>query len=128
MFDGLQAVLDTYEIDIPLLPNWIPEGYEEADVRTFDTPKQRQFTAKYQNAENTIKIWIENHLGSDPLQIEQSDTAVEVYLHNGIEYFIFEDNEQHRAAWLRDSFICYISGPLSVEELKMMIDSIEEGQ
>ena len=45
-----------------------------------------------------------------------------------IEYFIFEDNEQHRAAWLRDSFICYISGPLSVEELKMMIDSIEEGQ
>lgn len=127
VFDGLQGALDMYEIDTPLIPNWIPEGYEETDVRTFDTPKQRQFSAKYQCGDDVIKIWIENHLGSDPLQIEQSDSAVEVYEHAGIEYFIIKDNGQYRAAWIRDSFMCYISGPLSVEEIKTMINSIEKG-
>ena len=127
VFEGLQAVLDNYEIETALLPNWIPDGYEEDDVRTFDTPKQRQFSAKYQNGDLTIKIWIADYLDGYPSQIEQSETAVEVYEKANVKYYIFQDNDQLRAAWVIDSFECYISGPLSVEELKQMINSIEKG-
>ena len=127
IFVGLQSAIDDYDIDIPLVPNWIPEGYTEIDVRTFDTPKQRQFSAKYKNESGTIKIWIADYLDSDPTQIEQSDSALEVYECAGVKYYIIEDNEQLRAAWIRDSFECYISGPLSIDELKKMIESIEKG-
>ena len=127
VFIGLQAALDDYDITTPLVPNWIPDGYVEETIRTQDTPKQRQFIAKYQDGEKVIKVWITDYLEGYPSQIEQSNTAVEVYEHGGVSYYIIEDNEQMRAAWVVDSFECYISGPVSVEELKMMIDSIEKG-
>lgn len=127
IFNGLNAALETYEVNIPLVPSWIPEGYEEDSVKTFDTPKQRQFFGKYRCGENIIKVWIEDYLDSEPLQIEQSETTVEIYEHAGIKYYIFRDNDQYRAAWVRDSYACYISGPISVDEIKQMIDSIEKG-
>ena len=127
VFSGLKAALETYEVDVALIPSWIPEGYEETDVRTFDTPKQRQFSAKYKSSDRVIKIWIADYLGEHPSQIEQSETAVEVYECGGVKYYLFEDVDQIRAAWIRDSFECYISGHLSIDEMKQMIDSIEKG-
>ena len=127
VFEGLQAALDTYEINVPLIPSWIPEGYEETDIRTFDTPKQRQFSAKYQRGDYIIKVWIADYLDAYPSQIEQSGAVVEVYESNGIKYYLVENEDQLRAAWVVDSFECYISGPLSIDELKQMIDSIGKG-
>ena len=127
VFNGLQSALNDYDIDTLLVPTWIPEGYTEKDVKLLDTPKQRQITAKYKNGESVIKIWIADYLDGYPSQIEQSDDVVEVYEKNGIKYYIFEDNEQIRAAWVVNSFECYISGSISIDEIKQMIDSIEKG-
>ena len=126
VFSGLRSALETYEVTARLVPTWIPDGYEEASVRTFDTPRQRQFFGNYQSGENTIKIWICDYLDAEPTQIEQSDGIIEVYEANGIEYYIIENNGELRAAWVKDSFECYILGHLSVGELKNMIDSIEK--
>ncbi len=127
VFLELQTALDDYDISIPLVPNWIPEGYEAGKVRTQDTPKQRQFVAKYQCDNSEIVIWITDYLDGYPSQIEQSDSVVEVYEVAGVKYYIIKNNDQLRAAWVVDSFECYISGPLSIDELKQMIDSIEKG-
>lgn len=127
IFNELQAALDDYEIEVLLVPTWIPDGYEAGEVRTLDTPVQRTFVATYLNGEDMLKIWIADYLASDPDQIEQSGDVIEVYEVNGIDYYIISDNDQLRAAWINESFECYISGPLSVEELKVMIDSIEKG-
>jgi len=126
-YAGLQAALGEFDIVEPLVPSWIPSGYTEVSVRTFDTPKQKQFIAMYQNGEAEIKIWIENYLDGYPMQIEQNETTVEVYEVNGIKYYIFADVDTLQAAWVRDSYSCYISGPLSLSEIKQIIDSIEKG-
>jgi len=127
VYAGLQAVLDDFNVTTPLVPNWIPEGYTEKTVKTFDTPKQRQFVAKYINGEKEIKVWIEDYLDSDPVQIEQDETVVEVYEAKGIKYYIFTDIDSLQVAWVRDNYACYISGPLSLSEIKQIIDSIEKG-
>lgn len=126
-YAGLEAALNEFDVTAPLVPSWIPEGYVEADVRTFDTPKQRQFTAIYQCDDKVIKIWIENYLDSSPLQIEQDESVVEVYENGGIKYYIFSDTDSLQAAWVYENFSCYISGPLSLSEIKQIIDSIEKG-
>ena len=126
-YAGLQAALDEFDIRSEVVPTWIPDGYVETDVRTFDTPKQRQFSAKYENGNNIIKIWVADYLEAYPSQIEQSESTVEIYESNGIKYHLIVDNDQLRAAWIIDSLECYISGPLSVEEMKQVIDSIEKG-
>ena len=127
VYSGLQKALDEFDITVALVPRWIPEGYIESDIRTFDTPKQKQFIAKYQNGEAILKIWIADYLDSYPSQIEQSGKVLEVYESNGVKYYIVENEDQLRAAWVVDSYECYISGSLSIDELKHMIDSIEKG-
>ena len=127
VFDGLKAYLVAYDIDAMIVPNWIPAGYTEADIKIIDTPKQRQIMAKYQLDENVITLWITDYLDGYPSQIEQSNSVIEVYESSGVKYYLIENNDQLRAAWVVDSFECYISGPLSIEELKQMIDSISKG-
>lgn len=126
-YAGLQVMLEHHNISESVVPSWIPDGYEEVDVQTFETPKQRQFVSLYQCDDNVIKLWIADYLDGSPVQIEQSDSTVEVYEASGVKYYIFLDNEQLRAAWIKDSFECYITGPVSIEDIKKMIDSIEEG-
>lgn len=127
VFEGLKSSLETYEIDANLVPSWIPEGYVEDTVRTQDTPKQRQFVAKYKRDDQVIKVWITDYLDGHPSQLEQSDDVIDVYESYGVKYYIIKNNEELRAAWVKDSFECYIIGPLSIEEIKQMIDSIEKG-
>ena len=126
-YSELRAVLEEYHISVDLVPSWLPDGYVESDVRVIETPKQRQFIAQYQCGDSIIKIWIADYLDSDPAQIEQSGSNVEVYESGDVKYYLFNDIDQLRAAWITDSFECCITGPISIEELKTMIDSIEKG-
>ena len=126
-YSALQEALDELNIHTALVPVWLPDGYEEVDIKTYETPSQRQFVAKYQNGENSIRIRITDYLDTHPVQIEQSDSLIEIYPSNGVDYYIFDNYDQLKAVWITDSYECYISGPISIEEIKEMIDSIKKG-
>ena len=123
--DSLQELLDDYKVSVALVPTWIPDGYTEVNAKTEETPKQRRFAAVYQSGDNTIRIRIVDYLDGTPTQIEKSDTLLEVYSINGIDYYIFNNYDQLRATWINNNFECYITGPLTVSEIKEIIDSIE---
>lgn len=121
---SLEAAINRFEYDVDVVPRWLPDNYLEADVKIDETPAQRRFSAKYQSGENTIRIRIVDYLSGAPTQIEQSDSLIEVYSHGGIEYYIFDNLGQLQAVWTLDSLECYISGPLTLSEIKCIIDSI----
>ncbi len=127
IYSGLQAALDEYDISVALAPSYFPEGYIETDVKTQDTPKQRVFQAKYECGESSIRIKIADYLDDHPVQVEQSDALIEVYSSGGIDYYIFDNYDVLKAVWINQNFECYISGPLSVSEIKEIIDSIQKG-
>ena len=56
-----------------------------------------------------------------------STDFAEIYSHENIDYYIFSNLDQNRVAWMTASYECYISGELSIEDIKLMIDSIEKG-
>lgn len=126
-YTGLQDALLASDIQISLAPTWLPNGYIEMDVKTEDTPIQRRYAVVYQSGENTIRIRIVDYLSGTPSQIEKSDALLEIYSFSGINYYIFENNGQLQAVWINQNFECYISGPLTLSEIKEMIDSIEKG-
>lgn len=126
-FCGLQNALDDYDIVVDLAPSKFPDGYEEIDVRVEDTPLQRRFIAKYQSGSGTIRIRLVDYLDEDPTQIEQSDSLIEVYSSGGVDYYIFQNEDQLQAIWINESFECFISGPINLSEIKEIIDSIEKG-
>lgn len=126
-YTGLLNALGEFNITLFLAPTWFPEGYEEAVIRTEENPMQRSFIAKYERGEDSIRISISDYLVGFPEQIEQSDELIEIYNHAGIDYYIFSNYDQLRAVWINESFECYISGPLTVSEIKQIIDSIGKG-
>lgn len=124
---SLQEALDQCNITVFLVPTWIPEGYDEADVKITQTPKQRSFAAKYTNGNDTIKIRIADYLDAFPSQIERNDDLIEVYSAGGTDYYIFKNHDQLKAVWITENYECYIIGPISLSEIKEMIDSILKG-
>lgn len=126
-YSKLQIALDELNISTPLAPTWIPDGYTESDVRVTETPIQRLFMAHYESGSSIVVIRIADYLDGSPTQVEQSDTLIEVYSVEDIDYYIFENEGMLQAVWINGCFECYISGPLALSDVKQMIDSIEKG-
>ena len=126
-YAGLVAALQQHSIDNNLVPSWLPDNYVEGDVQVIETPMQRQFIALYANGDDTIRVRIADYLMQHPSQVEQSDSLIELYSVSGIDYYIFDNNGQLRVVWIVDNYECFITGPLNLEEIKEIIDSIEKG-
>lgn len=123
----LRALLSMYGVTEDLAPTWFPDGYKEVSVATHQTAERRIFTAQYRKANECIHIKIANYLPSSPGQYEQTGFTAEVYTSNGVDYYIFWNYERLVAVWINEGYECMIAGPLSVPEMKKMIDSIEKG-
>lgn len=125
-YESLQQVLDTYNIDVEI-PTWLPNEYILVNIRIDETPIQELYIAKYSDGINEIKISVKTYLQHEPEQIEQSNTLLEKLEYHGNTFYVFEDNTQIRTAWLDGSYECYISGNISIDTIKLMVQSIGEG-
>ena len=124
---SLEDALIENKVTLALVPTWMPGGYEEYDIKTVENPMQRQFIAHYKSGDNSVRIRITEYLDDHPAQFEKSDLLIEIYKSSGIDYYIFDNEGQLQAIWLNQNFECYISGPITLSEMKLMIDSIEKG-
>lgn len=126
-YESFQIVLDEAEINVPLAPTWIPDGYELTDIIISESPIQKSYLAIYMRDEEMLKVSVKSFLCTEPEQIEQSNSREEIYTSSGIDYYILANNQLTQAAWIIDTYECYIAGNVTVNEIKFMIDSIGKG-
>ena len=126
-YASFQEALEKGNITINLVPTWIPAGFDLANISIEDKPLQIGYKAKYEDGDRTVIITVQDYLGKVPAYVEQSDGLVEEYEVAGVTYYLLENNKRTQAVWIVDSFECSILGDLTIEELKLMIDSIEKG-
>ena len=126
-YESLSDILLKNNIIPTFLPTYLPEDYTLADIFISESPLREEYLGIYKNDSNSLKISIKTFAELEPEQIEQSEGFSEKYTHLGIEYYIFSNYDQSRAVWIVDTFEVYISGNITVEQIKMMIDSIEKG-
>ena len=124
-YNSLQDALHESGITLALVPTGFPDGYELVDIKIDESPIQLSILAFYRHGDKNIKIQIKRFFDDNPEQIEQSDSLIEEYESNGTVFYIFADNKQLRAVWIKDSYECYISGQLDIDTMKMIIDSIK---
>ena len=122
LYDALQEV----DMDVAT-PTWIPSGYQLDDIIVDTTPVQEIVIAIYINDSNMVKISVKSFLSGEPEQLEKSDNLEEVYSFSGNDYYIMLNNGVTQAAWIVDDYECHIVGNLSMEEIKLMIQSIGKG-
>ena len=126
-YTSLKEALEKDKITISLVPNWFPSGYELFDITVEHTPGKNIYKAKYSDGKQFLVITVQDYLGEDPNFVEQNDGLVEEHEVAGITYYLFSDIDLMKAKWINGSYECSISGNITIEELKMMVDSIEKG-
>lgn len=126
-YSSLREVLRKDKIEIPLVPTWIPEGYVLTDIRMDENPLQKIYIGFYEKGDKKLKIVVQSYQSGYPEQVERKDGTEEIYIADGNIYYFFEDVDSLQAVWILDSYECYISGELTVEQMEKMIDSISKG-
>ena len=117
-------VLLKHDISVPLIPTWMPEGYEFQEIEFMETPMRTVFYVKYTNGNQWIGMSIAL-LSSTPAQAyEKDDDNTIIYYKNEIDHYIVKNLEEITVAWAVGSYECSIRGPISVEEAQNIIDSI----
>ena len=121
---SLQDALDEHKIAEKLVPTWMPEGYKNIDLQIMRSPRVLNINATYEKNDEILIIKLRQTIGVQAPQTEKNDDFIELYVVDGVEYYIFSNTETLQAAWSIGEFECIIGGNITLEEMKMMIDSI----
>lgn len=126
-YNSLQELLAETNRETNLVPTWIPDRYTLMDITVDENPMRKTYAAIYTGADSMLMITVKSYIAADPEKIEINEDLLEVYKAKNTEYYIFSNFEKLRVVWLDGSYECNISGDLTVEEMKTMIDSIGKG-
>lgn len=128
-FSSLDEALTEFQIDLPLVPKWFPERFGEFEVTGSVMPYgMRIFACSTAGVEDhTEALTVEySEFGEDgpTFAIEKDNDDPILYESKGMTHYIVTDHGHCKAAWTIDNIQCVIAGPLTVEEMKQIIDSI----
>lgn len=126
-YESLQQALAETNRGDELVPTWIPDRYTLMDITVDESPVRKSYVAMYMGENGMLMITVQSHIGSDPERIEISEDLLETYKVSEIDYYIFSNIDQIRAVWINGSYECSVSGNITMEEIKLMIDSIVKG-
>lgn len=125
-FSSLQEALDTYEVKGAMVPTWLPEGYELLQIEVNESPRATLFYAAYQNREYLLSISIKEMYTESTRIFEKNDGPVTIYEAGGRAHYLAPNNARMTAIWINGVCECAVSGNVTEEEMKKIIDSIYE--
>ena len=119
--------------ELPVIPKWAPGGtifVSKPGVQTTTRKDSTHFTGVYDTDHGRFVIRIVVHDETPPkyvnaYQWNEGQTKVNHEV-NGLAHELVYNYENNIAAWTNENVECVIQGDLSIDELKMMIDSIYE--
>ena len=125
-FENLRDALAAYDIDEPIVPQWIPDGCGEDTVQAAETPDSKIIVAvsKYGSKEIKLEVKIFNDPSNRHWLYEMFEDDVEKYSSNGIDFYIMKNDDFTRVSWAVGSNECSILCSLKPKEIYRMIDSI----
>ena len=125
-FENLRDALAAYDIDEPIVPQWIPDGYGEDTVQAAETPDSKIISASCKSTAGEIKIEVKAFYNQDNEHrvYEIFEDGVEKYASNGIDFYIMKNDEFTRVSWAAGNNECSIICSLKPKEIYRMIDSI----
>ncbi len=120
----LREVLAAYDMTDPVAPEYIPKGYSLDWVNVSQDAVRVNFYAKYENRDAEVLTVLVTFYFPDADESPAPVTEGESYFAGGIEHRIVERSGRCSAAWVNGRYECSISGGISAEEMRAMLDSV----
>lgn len=122
-FDRL---FDPIEVPEYLLPTWLPEHFTKIAEDGYESMSDIFYKFLYESdvSDQFVGISVSYILSNPTVIYEKDDGEVVIYQKDGIDYYMMSNLNTITAIWKYGSFECQISGDISWEDLKKMIDSI----
>lgn len=111
-----------------ILPNYIPEGYEEDTTFCDEQENATVFLCQLSNGNNFIVLQyrlLNNN--EDSTEYQKNDSSPEEYIVGDLSHFIIQNLDVYTATWSKGTMECSIQNVPSHDELIKMINSIYEG-
>ena len=128
-YKDLKEALDAFGITESVAPTWYPSEFEMSGIKVSPASGEVKFRVTYEAEEKFMAVTIrqfESAKDASSITYEKDDSPVTPYECDGITHYLMSNNGQMRAAWTNQNMTCSISGDLSEDELKQMINSIYE--
>ncbi len=132
-YASVQEALSAYGLDLPLVPRRLPEGFTMVDLVIDDStfPDQIVFASAYHRGEDAlvmqIGVYLERDRETDNFSHFQKDEGDPVpYEAGGVTHLLSTNAGRPMALWANGPAECAVSGDITMEELKDMLDSIYE--
>lgn len=126
-FAEIEAVLRDLNIPTEFAPHRLPDGYVVSSIKQTETDKMKIVGINAEKGERTIRISIEEHLGTnivDHVQWEKAAQSVKEYTSNGRTFYLFENELGWSGTWTDGRYIVSLFGFESMDNLEQTIDSM----
>lgn len=124
---GLQRLHDKLaELGVtePVVPMWLPEGYELTELKTVSMSSYEKVFANFSDSTKTIIMQYNLTEETTATQYETKNKQVEIYESTRVYHTIIENEESLSATWERDTVECLLVADLEKEVLYVIINSI----
>ena len=113
-------------IQVPVVPNYLPDGYQMIDFVTNISFEGHSYDIAYQNEEKYI--YISYYIFSQDYNAfyPKDGPEPEIYTVSGIDHYLTTNEGFYRAVWSNGDVVCELYGVENKEELLKIIQSIYE--
>ena len=126
-FETPQDALEAYGVTEKVLPTWFPSGFVLSEISVTDLPTlgKNEFTFLYSGNTTNIVVAFTQYADNIRSRTYQKDNAsIQEYEVNNILHYLYSNLGNSCSSWYIGNMECSISGDISMEELKTMINSI----
>lgn len=123
-YKSLEEALEANGVSSSGLPTWVPKDYMITGVNAQNAGAMQKFSAVYEGTRGELLIRVIKLSTSDWGFSEETEAGGYAFEHQGVEYYIVSNSEQAKAGWKMGEYSYLISGYISEDELKTMINSI----
>jgi hypothetical protein len=127
--DAFFQKLEELEIT-PLLPSWMPEGFvlDRVDSKV-ENDHNRWAMGIYSCGDRDLLIFVSRNTSKNPgsiLSLEKDEREPDIFEQGGIKFYVMDNLSRVHAFWYDPPYQVDITGHVTREELKQMIDSMFE--
>lgn len=124
-YRSLKEALTANGMDADKLPGWIPKDYSLNDVTVRQIDGMTKCTAVFESDRGELVMRVNEFNTNDSVILGERDEDGDVYYSNGVEYQIVSNSVWNKAGWQDNTCSYTISGQVSEEEIKEIINSIK---